>query len=126
LVSVWRRDVVKDSVENKPCLRGRDRKKANQIIEIAMDNFLSKTINMVTEIASPDFEQYLQLPQVAPPPRAITELLRFARFSIVLTMLGHDESLLVRPTESGFAVSHHNSRFSANQKGVTYSYEVSF
>jgi len=118
--------IAKDNVQNKPCLKGRDRKKAGQIIEISMENFPSKTINMVTEILSPEFEQYLPLPHLAPPPKSVTELLRFTGFSVVLTVIGHDEYLLVRPTESGFAVSHRNSRFSANQKRTTYTYEVAF
>ncbi len=118
--------IAKDSLLNKPPLKGRDRKKTVRTIQISMSHFPSKTINMVTEMVSPDFEQYLQSPQVALPPNAVTEVLRFEGFSVVLTMLGHDDNLLVRPTETGFAVSHYNSRFSANQNGVTYSYEVSF
>jgi hypothetical protein len=116
--------IAKEKVETNPPLKARDRKKAAQIIGLVMDDYPSETINIVTELISPDFKQYLDRAEVAPPPEAATEVLEFGDFSLVLTVLGHDTNLLVRPDKDGFTVSHFNSRFSTNQEGVTYSYEA--
>ena len=116
--------IAKEKVETNPPLKASDRKKAARIIELVMGDYPSKTINIVTELISPDFKQFLNRTEVAAPPEAATEVLEFGNFSLILTVLGHDSNLLVRADKDSFYVSHFNSRFSANQKGVNYSWEA--
>jgi hypothetical protein len=116
--------IAKERVEKHPSLKASDRKKAARIIELVMDDYPSETINIVIEMISPDFKQFLNQPELATPTEATTEVLEFGNFSIILTVLGHDSNLLVRADKDNFYVSHFNSRFSANQEGVNYSWEA--
>ncbi|MFC1990986.1 hypothetical protein ACFLU9_02410, partial [Chloroflexota bacterium] len=116
--------IAKKKVGTHPPLKARDRKKAARIIELVMGDYPSKTINIVIELASPDFKQYLNRTEVATPPEAVTEVLEFGNFSLILTVLGHDSNLLVRADKDNIYVSHFNSRFSANKDGVNYSWEA--
>jgi len=116
--------ISKEKVETNPPLKASDRRKAARIIELVMGDYPSRTINIVTELISPDFKQYLNRTELAAPPKAITEVLEFGNFSLILTVLGHDSNLLVRTDKDNFYVSHFNSRFSMNQKGVNYSWEA--
>lgn len=115
--------IKKETIARNPPLRPRHRKRGGQIVEIPVNAFPSNAINVVTEIVSPDFLQYLEDAEVAPPTGAYTELLDFESFMVVLTVLGHDSNLLIRPRPKGVAISHFNSRFSANAKGFKYSLE---
>ena len=117
--------IVKEKVKTNPPLKANDRKKADRIIEFVMGDYPSKTINIVTEMIAPDYIQFLNRTEVATPPEATTEVLEFGNLSLILTVLGHDSNLLIRADKDSFYVSHFNSRFSANQKGVNYSWEAS-
>jgi hypothetical protein len=116
--------IAKEKIETNPPLKASDQKKAARIIEIVIGNYPSDTINIVTELISSDFKQFLNRTEVATPPKATTEVLEFSNFSLILTVLGHDSNILVRADKDNFYVSHFNSRFSANQKGVNYSWEA--
>lgn len=116
--------IAKEKLETHPPLKASDWKKASRIIPLVMDHYPSQTINMVIELISPDFKQFLNRAELAAPPEATTEVLEFGNFSLILTVLGHDSNLLVRADKDNFYVSHFNSRFSANAEGVNYSWEA--
>ena len=43
---------------------------------------------------------------------------------IVLTVLGHDDNLLVEATDDGFTWLHHNARYTASPPGQRIRYEA--
>ena len=115
---------LKESITGYPCLKDRNIRKALKIIEVNLDNFPSKVLNIVVEIINPNNIDLLKLENLSPPTDAKTYVIDEVQPSIVITILGHDHNLLIKPQIGSFIVSHYNSRFSTNRKGVVFTYEV--
>ena len=116
--------ITKESIGGKPVVRDRDFRRGTVIYEVNLDLFPSITVNLVVEFIEPNKENLLQLPNIAPPLNAKVYLIKEIEPWIVLTILGHDENLLIKPNADGFFVRHINTRYSTNQSGVNYTYEA--
>ena len=114
--------LTKGSVSNNPSIKDHHFNKSIKIEEINLDDFPSDSINIVVEIIDPKLIDFLKIESLAPPSKAKTIIIKDIQPFIVLTVLGHEHNLLLKPLEDGFEVSHFNSRFSTNRKDVTYNY----
>jgi hypothetical protein len=115
--------ISKERVSNNPIVKNKDKRKA-EIFEVDLDYFPENTYNVIAELISEDFYPYLNNDEVSKPVDAVEIRIPFGRLSGILTFLGHDHNLIVRADEKNLRVSHFNSRFSANQKGVDYTFEA--
>ena len=102
----------------------RDRKTGNIISEISIDQFPASTLNIAFELVHRNQRHLLNRPELQPRKGAIVKIIELGELLAVLTVLGHRHNLLIRPTATGFNVSHHSSRYSANAAGVKYHYEA--
>ena len=116
--------LLKETVPGLPIIEERHHKKATKIEEINLDCFPSETINIVVEIIDPKLISYINYEHLAPPSEGNTIKIKDIQPFIILTMLGHESNLLIKPNQTGFTVSHFNSRFSANRKDVKYRYDA--
>lgn len=116
--------IQKERLSGNPPLKPRDEKAGNVIAEVPLAAFPADTLNVVVELLYEGKREWLSRPDVQPPKGASVKLLELDRLLIVLTLLGEDGNLLVRPTPDGFTVSHNNTRYSANAPGVTYMWEA--
>ena len=89
-----------------------------------MEAYPSETINIVVEFLEPSKRELITSKDVAPPPDATMFVIDSIQPWIVLTILGHEHNLLIKPREKGFSVSHFNTRYSTNLLGVKYRYEA--
>ena len=74
---------------------------------------------MLLELVHPD-SQLEQAVDFHVPDGAIQRRLSINGLEIIITLLGHESNLLIRPTQNGFVVAHLNERLSTNRKGVKY------
>jgi hypothetical protein len=116
--------IRKSSIERQPCLKGKDQRGGNRVYLIDLEKFPSGTLNIVAELIEPAEEPLLNLQTLQPPPDAETRVLKHFEPWLVLTILGHDHNLLIRPAENGISVEHYNSRFSASRPGQQYQWEA--
>ncbi len=116
--------VRKSALGANPAVKQKDLKGKTIVHETDLETFPSDTINIIIELLEPGKEALLTTPSVAPPHESETTTIRDIEPWIVLTFLGHDHNLLIKPIEDGFTVSHFNSRFSTNRKDVEYTYEA--
>lgn len=116
--------VQKVALSKNPCLKSRDRKDTTVLKEIDLGQFPSSTLNLVVELLHPDSRDLLNSESVRPPLDAHLIVVDAVMPWIILTILGHDHNLLIRPKDKGFVVSHFNSRYSANQPGWQYAFEA--
>ena len=116
--------VSKDQLLANSCVKGRDRKQGNILCEISLESIPSDILNLVVELIEPKHHEWLNNTHIAQPPNAKVKVLEFENLWVVVTIIGNEDELLIRPLEDGFQVSHFNSRFSANRKDVEYSYEA--
>jgi hypothetical protein len=116
--------VSKDRINNNQPLKGRDRKIGNLISEVELISFEANNINLVVELLHEDMYKFLNRPGIQPPEGAVIQTFKLGNLIILITVLGHNNNLLIRPLEDGFQVSHYNSRYSANAPGVKYTYEA--
>jgi hypothetical protein len=116
--------VSKHQLARNPPLREKHRKPGNILSTISVDPLPAKVINLVVELIHRDQRQLMEIPGVQPPEYAILQCVELGDLLVVITVLGHDSNLLVRPTENGIQVSHYNDRYSASRPGVTYSFEA--
>jgi hypothetical protein len=114
----------REALDTNPGVEQRDLKKNIFIHELDLDMFPSRIINVVVELIEPEEEALLNVSSVAPPPEAKTVIIKDITPWIILTFLGHENNLLIKPEIGSFTVSHFNSRFSTNRKGVKYGFEV--
>lgn len=112
--------IAKSRVISNPPVKSRDKKSNIQLQEVDLDLFPSDTLNLFVDLVSIDQARYL----ASPPENAVVMELQFGDLQVLLTVLGHDDNLLVRPTQSGVTVTHFNERYSANQPGRTYTVEA--
>ena len=116
--------VRKSELLKKPCLKGHDRNKALTLQEVDLEAYPSETINIVMEFLEPSKRELITSKDVAPPPNATMFVIDSIQPWIVLTILGHEHNLLIKPREDGFIVRHFNTRYSTNLPGVKYRYEA--
>ena len=116
--------IAKSELLKNPCLKERDRKKALTLQEVDLKAYPSEIINIVVEFLEPSKRELLTSEDVAPPPDATMLVIDSIQPWIVLTILGHEHNLLIKPSEDGFTVSHFNTRYSTNLPGVQYKYEA--
>ena len=116
--------IRKSSLGRQPCLKGKDQRGGNKTYLIDLEKFPSGTLNIVAELIEPAEEPLLKLQTLQPPPDAETRVFKHFKPWVVLTILGHDHNLLIRPAENGVSVEHYNSRFSASLLGQQYQYEA--
>lgn len=116
--------VGKSELLKNPCLKERHRMKALALQEVDLEAFPSETINIVVEFLEPGKYEVITSKDVAPPPDARMLVIDSMEPWIVLTILGHEHNLLIKPKEDGFIVRHFNTRYSTNLPGVKYRYEA--
>ncbi|MFB0502056.1 MAG: hypothetical protein ACETVP_06245 [Candidatus Bathyarchaeia archaeon] len=116
--------ILKSELLKNPCLMKRDRKKALILQEVDLEAYPSDFINIVVEFLEPGKTELLTSKDVAPPPDATILVISSVQPWIVLTILGHEHNLVIKPKEDGFIVHHFNSRYSTNLPGVKYRFEA--
>lgn len=116
--------VMKNELLKNPCLKERDRKRALTLQEIDLGAYPSETINIVVEFLEPSKRELITSEDIVPPPDAAILMIDSIQPWIVLTVLGHEHNLLIKPTENGFSVLHFNTRYSANLTGIKYRFEA--
>lgn len=107
-----------------PPLKSRDTREGNVVGEVSVSRFPASTLNIVVELVHRDQRKLLEGLDLNPPGTAIQCTLALGDLEALLTVLGHESDLLMRPLADGFAVSHFNDRFTANARGITYTFEV--
>lgn len=116
--------VSKEQLARNPPLKARDRKPGNILVTVSIAGLPAGAINLVIELLHRDQRQLLEIREVQPPEYAILKCVELGDLLVVITVLGHDSNLLVRPTANGFQVCHYNDRYSANRPGMTYKFEA--
>ena len=114
----------KGAVISNPCVKAKDIKPGNQLIPIPFEAFPSEVINIVIEFADPSSVGRLADPEFMPPPGAIVEVIDLDGISAVVTLIGHDNQLLIKPIPDGFEARHYNFRYSVNRPGEVYDVEA--
>lgn len=116
--------VSKGQLANNPPLKAKDRMPPNILDTISLDSLPAESINLVVELLHRDLRQLLSKPEVQPPEHAALRCLELDDLLVVVTVLGHESNLLIRPTPNGFQANHYNDRYSADRPGVTYNFEA--
>jgi hypothetical protein len=116
--------ISKEQLASNPPLKAKDRQPSNIVDTISIDSLPAESINLVVELLHCDLRQLLSKPEIQPPEHAVLRCLELDDLLVVVTVLGHDSNLLLRPTTNGFQVNHYNDRYSANRPGVTYNFEA--
>lgn len=114
----------KDTLLENPCVGKHHRKTAITLQEIGLKSYPSVTINFVVELLESNGLEFITSEDAAPPPDAKVYMIDSIQPWIVLTVLGYEHNLLVKPCKDGVTVSHFNIRYSANRPGVKYEYEA--
>ena len=116
--------VSKEQVARNPTVKLKDRPPKRILDTISLNMMPAETINLVVELLHRNMRSLLESQELRPPEHAILKCLELGDLLVVVTILGHDNNLLVRPTANGVQVSHYNARYSANRPGVTYDCEA--
>lgn len=116
--------IQKELLSKNPPLKSRDTRPGNIVAQVPALSLPSATLNIVLEFMHSGQQRLLERADIQPPPEAIEYRLAFGSLIVVATVLGHEQHLLVRPTDKGFTVFHFNDRFTANAAGVTYNFEA--
>lgn len=115
----WKSELMKN-----PCLKARARNKALALHEVDLEVYPSEIINIIVEFLEPNKKELIMSPDIAPPPDATMVVIDSIKPWILLTILGHEHNLLIKPREDGFVARHFNNRYSANLPGVEYKFEA--
>lgn len=115
--------IEKKLLNENPCLKKRERNRAYLVEEVDMDEFPSDILNILVEFIDPSVLDTIS-EKFKTPKYAKTLIISSLEPYIVLTILGHDQNLLIRPQKDGFIVHHYNDRYSLNRKDVQYRYEA--
>lgn len=115
--------IERSLLEENPCLKTKGHQKALTVQNVDLGTFPSAIINLVIEFIEPNYLEPISK-RFKPPKDAEILIIDSIEPYIVLTVLGHNHNLLIRPKEDGFVVSHYNNRYSTNIKGVQYRYET--
>jgi hypothetical protein len=116
--------VEKSHLAQSPPLRSRDTRDSNVVVDLSVTNLPAPVLNIVVELVHRDYHDLLNGLNLDAPSTAIQRTLPLGRFDAILTVLGHDSDLLIRPQEIGFTVTHFNDRFTANAQGAIYTFEA--
>lgn len=116
--------IGKQKIRNNPPLKARDLRPTNMVAEVSIETLPANCLNVVVELLHRDQRALLEVPEVQPPVDAKLHVFELSDLLIVLTVLGHEQNLLIRPAVGGVLVSHFNSRYSANASGVQYVFEA--
>ncbi len=116
--------VTKEQLARNPPVKPRDRRPGNIFATVSLAGMPAEAINLVVEVLHRDRQQLLETAGVQPPEYAILQCIELGDLIVVITVLGHDSNLLIRPTTDGFQASHYNDRYSANRPGMTYNVEA--
>lgn len=116
--------IDKRLLAKNPPPKARDRKLGNLIVEVPILGLETDTPNIVIELIHDNQRHLLELPQLQPPPGASRYEARVGHLGIILTVIGTEAHLLAKPIVNGVRVQHFNDRFTANAKGVTYTFEA--
>ncbi|MEZ9440847.1 hypothetical protein [Vibrio atlanticus] len=92
--------------------------------EIDLESFPSDQLNIVSELIEPEYEIPLPASEKCYPPEAVVEVFKYNKLWLILTILGHEHNLLIVPNGKTTTVNHYNERFTANNKGQSYSSEA--
>jgi len=92
--------------------------------EVDLDSFPSEHINIVCELLEPNYIIPLAEEEKCYPPEAVNKTFNTTNPWLSITLLGHENNLLIIPGETGFKVNHFNERFTANKEGQSYSSEL--
>lgn len=115
--------ISKDLLATNPPLKPRDARK-DFLHNINIGTLPASYINLVVELISEDFWPALRDPEVEAPKDAVEIIIPLGRLSVIVTVLGHDDNLILTADERVLFLKHINSRFSTNQQGVEYSVEA--
>lgn len=113
--------LTKDTIPLYPPIKESDFKKAN-IFEIDIDRFPSDSLNILIEMIEQN-KSLVSNQDTKPPENAVVSIIKDFSPWIIISILGHDNNLLVKSEENGFVVNHINKRYSANVEGAEYLYE---
>ncbi|MCX5886178.1 MAG: hypothetical protein NT096_09765 [Proteobacteria bacterium] len=116
--------INKQMLAKNPPLKSRDQKPGNVVNEVPILALETDTPNIVIELVHDDQRHLLALPQFQPPPGASQHEARIGHLGVIVTVIGSEAHLLVKPIGDGVRVQHINDRFTANAKGVTYTFEA--
>lgn len=116
--------IRKQALSKNPEVKARDLKGKTTIQEINIDDYPSETLNLFVEMIEPGRLELINNPSLAPPSDAGVYILKAFDPWIIVTILGHDHNLLIRPKEDGVMLSHFNERFTANKPGEKYLLEA--
>lgn len=116
--------VNKEQLINSPSLKEKDRKPPNIVETISINDLPAESINLVVELLHRDLRHELSRPEIQPPEHAVLRCIELGELLVVVTVLGHENNLVIRPTDNGFQANHFNDRYSANRPGATYHFEA--
>lgn len=116
--------VSKNQLANSPPLKEKDRKRPNIVETISIGDLPAESINLVVELVHRDLRHVLGRPEIQPPEHALLKCIELGEFLVVVTVLGHESNLLIRPIHNGIQVNHYNDRYSASRPGETYCFEA--
>lgn len=114
--------IWKSQLKLNPPLEKRHRNKALAVKEVDLEVFPCDIMNAVIEFFEPDILDLMASENVAPPSNSVLLVIDCIMPWIVLTFLGHEHNLLIKPMKDGFSVSHFNDRYSTNRLGVNYEF----
>lgn len=114
----------KSELRVNPCLKEPNRRKALIVYEVDLNKYPSQIMNCVVEFLEPASVSLIKSKDLAPPPNADVIIIDSIEPWIVLTILGNEHNLLIKPSENGFVVSHLNDRYTLNAPGVEYTFEA--
>ncbi len=110
----------KSMLARNPVLKSRDERSPNQVIAVPIEGLPSDTLNIVLELVHAESRWLEEAAEFRVPDGALQRRAEIGALEILITLLGHESNLLIRPTQDGFIVAHRNERFSTNRKGVKY------
>jgi hypothetical protein len=113
----------KNTLPHAAELKQRDRKHQIQCVDL----FPSSTLNMVVDLIGSGHKKLLQTVERRLPEGAESYEFQKANLSIVVTVLGHDHNLLIRPYDGefkGVTCRHFDRRFTASPKGRQVEFEA--
>lgn len=91
--------------------------------KIDLDELPSEHINIICELIEPNYNIPLAEEQKSYPPKSIIKTFTNTNPWLNLTILGHEDNLMIVPEKTGFKLNDFNDRFSVNKKGNSYSAE---
>jgi len=117
--------LLKSALPHNPELKNKDKKHEIHFVDI--DKFPSDTLNLVVDLLGPNRQDLLQADDMQSPADANIVEITSSNPWILVTILGHDHNLLIRPYDGdikGVTCRHINRRYSANPPGSHCAFEA--